>query len=114
MEILLDRKAYAAAIDEPEVLLEPIPQCALAHRAAALVPFQLMLPDGSGAYVTTFGPIEDALDTDGCLVRYGGAKPVALRWARGHTQHLVPGDNMIVTLVAGNARPALSESEIAQ
>ena len=79
MTLVIDRKAYAEKIGEPEELLDPLPQIAPAYDGVTQRPFVLGLPQGDGTYVATFYP-GSAYMTNCAAVRYGAHPPIYLSY----------------------------------
>jgi len=94
--IVLDRRAYAEEIGEPEELLDPIPQCTPARDGVSWMPFQLMTPTGvPGEWETTFA-ISGYLTVNGGMFRYGDQRPVFRHC--GCVLMTAAGDNLTIRL----------------
>jgi len=96
-ELLLTRRQYAEAIDEPEQLLEPLPQCALAVAYGIPVSvFKLMLPTRTPGTFEAYFDSEWFAWTNYLAVRYGANKAVYLPF--GNAVFIVPNDKITVLL----------------
>ncbi len=98
MNLTIDRKAYAEELGEPEELLEPIPQCALARFLTRMTDFQLMLPTATPKVYAANFQISEDMAVDGVLIRFGYFPPFHLPWTHGRTLFTRKTDNVCVWL----------------